>query len=78
MQCVAQGAPFVGVAVTMLNRRNIKTFVADHLQRTHRVAVIPAPSVPSSVPDDGSGPQLDPSAADARDQKSAEPVGATF
>jgi hypothetical protein len=24
MQCVAQGAPFVGVAVTMLNRRNIK------------------------------------------------------
>jgi hypothetical protein len=35
MQCVAQGAPMVGVAVTMLNRRNIKTWVATTWQKAH-------------------------------------------
>ena len=38
MQCVAQSAPFVGVAVTMLNRRNLKTFVTGALTRQPRTA----------------------------------------
>jgi hypothetical protein len=77
MQCVAQGAPFVGVAVTMLNRRNIKTLVADRLQRTHRMAPAPAPAVTGNFPDDDPDPDLDPLAADTTGQTSAEPVGAT-
>jgi hypothetical protein len=76
MQCVAQGAPFVGVAVTMLNRRNIKTMVADRLQRTPRVTEAQAPAVPANIPDGGSGPNLDSLAADATIQTTAEPVGA--
>jgi hypothetical protein len=78
MQCVAQGAPFVGVAVTMLNRRNIKTLIADRVQRTHRTAQAPAPAVPATIPDDGPGPDPDPLPADATHPTSAEPVGATF
>jgi hypothetical protein len=38
MQCVAQSAPFLGVAVTMLNRRNIKTFVTGAIARQPRGA----------------------------------------
>jgi hypothetical protein len=38
MQCVAQSAPFVGVAVTMMNRRNLKNFVADTMRRKPRTA----------------------------------------
>jgi hypothetical protein len=38
MQCVAQSAPFVGVAVAMLNRRNLKNFVADTMRRKPRTA----------------------------------------
>ena len=30
MQCVAQGAPLVGVAVTVLNRRNLKAWAVGH------------------------------------------------
>jgi hypothetical protein len=77
MQCVAQGAPFVGVAVTMLNRRNIKTLVADRLHRTHRVAAVPAPAVPASIPAGGPRPDHDPHAVDATVETTAEPVGAT-
>lgn len=39
MQCVAQGAPFVGVAVTMLNRRNIKNWAASVRSSTARFLV---------------------------------------
>ena len=30
MQCVAQGAPLVGVSLTVLNRRNIKAWAESH------------------------------------------------
>jgi hypothetical protein len=30
MQCVAQSAPLVGVAVTVLNRRNLKAWAVGH------------------------------------------------
>jgi hypothetical protein len=56
MQCVAQSAPFVGVAVTMLNRRNIKHFMADTLRRTPAPAdedapvASPADEEPAAVP----------------------------
>lgn len=61
MQCVAQSAPFVGAAVTMLNRRNIKHFVGNALNRAPRPAqasaaqaiedpaLVPAPTAPSAV-----------------------------
>jgi hypothetical protein len=77
MQCVAQGAPFVGVAVTMLNRRNIKTLVADRMQRTHRTAPAPASAAAANVPDDGPEPDPDPLRADATVQTSAALVDAT-
>jgi hypothetical protein len=46
MQCVAQSAPFVGVAVTMMNRRNLKHFVADTMGRKPRTG---APQAADSV-----------------------------
>ena len=45
MQCVAQSAPFVGVAVTVLNRRNLKNFVADTMRRKPRTEVPQRPDV---------------------------------
>lgn len=59
MQCVAQSAPFVGAAVTMLNRRNIKHFVGNALNR----APGPVPESPSPAADD---PAFVPTPAPAR------------
>jgi hypothetical protein len=70
MQCVAQGAPFVGVAVTMLNRRNLKTWAADTWQKAHRTAPVPAPDRPDDTPD------VHPTPATVRTSAAEEPVGA--
>jgi hypothetical protein len=56
MQCVAQGAPFVGVAVTMLNRRNIKSWATDTWERAHHSAAVPAVDEPDTIPDVHSDP----------------------
>jgi hypothetical protein len=76
MQCVAQGAPFVGVAVTMLNRRNLKTWAADTWQRAHRMAPVPAPDGPESTPDVQTAPAFAPAPATVRTSAADEPVGA--
>lgn len=57
VQCVAQGAPFVGVAVTMLNRRNVKRWAVDSWQRVHRSAPLAAPEDDEGgTPDVGAPP----------------------
>jgi hypothetical protein len=76
MQCVAQSTPFVGVAFTVMNRRNLKNFVGDTLRRTprtvapqpaDRVEEAPATDVPIELAATPSGdPATEP----------AEPVGA--
>jgi hypothetical protein len=60
MQCVAQSAPLVGVAVTVLNRRNLKAWAVGHgLVRapgaTGRDAEADADAVPApaAAADDG-------------------------
>ncbi len=45
MQCVAQGAPFVGVAVTMLNRRNIKNWATHTWHGANRMGLTSAEAV---------------------------------
>jgi hypothetical protein len=75
MQCVAQSAPFVGVAVTMLNRRNIRHFVGNALNR----APGPVPQSPCPAAQD---PAFVPTSATAslvltqRSQDAAEQVTA--
>jgi hypothetical protein len=78
MQCVAQGAPFVGVAVTLLNRRNIKNWATDTWERAHRSAAVPAVDEPDTVPDVHSGPApgLAPAPATTRTSTAEESVGA--
>jgi hypothetical protein len=76
MQCVAQSAPFVGVAVTMLNRRNIKTFVAGTMSRKPRTA---EPEHPHRGDESPRGePAIEPVPSDARDRvvEAHEPVTA--
>jgi hypothetical protein len=78
MQCVAQGAPFVGVAVTMLNRRNIKNWATDTWERAHRNAPVPARDEPDTTPDvyPGPAPGLAPAPATTRTSMAEETVGA--
>jgi hypothetical protein len=79
MQCVAQGAPFVGVAVTMLNRRNIKNRAADTWRRAHRNVAVPALDEPDKTPDVHSGPAPGraPVPATTRTSTAEGPVGAS-
>ncbi|HET6954551.1 MAG TPA: hypothetical protein VFI47_29575 [Acidimicrobiales bacterium] len=44
MQCVAQGAPFVGAAVTVLNRRNLRNWATGTWQRVHGTARLLGPA----------------------------------
>jgi hypothetical protein len=78
MQCVAQGAPFVGVAVTMLNRRNITNWAADTWQRAHRNDPGSVVDEPGSTPDVHPAPAagLAPAPATTKTSAAEELVGA--
>jgi hypothetical protein len=77
MQCVAQGAPFVGLAVTMLNRRNIKNWVADNWHGAHRYGPGPARDEPGSTAGvhAGAAAGLAPAAVTTRTSTAEVPTG---
>jgi hypothetical protein len=75
MQCVAQSAPFVGVAVTMLNRRNLKHFVTDTLRRTPAHADEDAPMAPAAGMEAATVPAGEPPSGPPQDAAERIPVG---
>jgi hypothetical protein len=76
MQCVAQSAPFVGVAFTVMNRRNLKNFVADTMRRKPRTAAPqPADRVEEAPATDVPIELAAPTSGDLATEL-AEPVGA--
>jgi hypothetical protein len=78
MQCVAQSAPFVGVAVTMLNRRNIKNWAADTWHGAHRSAPVSKVDEPGGTSDvhPAAAPGLAPAPATTTTSTAEELVGA--
>jgi hypothetical protein len=76
MQCVAQSAPFVGVAVTMLNRRNLKNFVVGTMGRKPTTAAFPGPDTVEDAPASAVPIELAATTSSDVATELTEPVGA--